>query len=128
MTEQLEKVKDFHEKFRQEYSTSPILLTEEESKLRFKLAAEELQEYKDAVLDSDKIEILDSLADQLYILLGTVLKHGMQDMIIPAFNLVHENNMNKLDSNGEPILREDGKILKPKGFVAVKLETLFKQN
>jgi predicted HAD superfamily Cof-like phosphohydrolase len=87
---------------------------------------EENQEYLDAAKDEDIIEVLDACADQLYILCGTILKHGLQDMIVPAFNLVHANNMAKLGPDGKPIFREDGKIIKPEGFEKVERKTLFK--
>jgi len=48
----------------------------------------------------------------LYILCGTILKHGMQDKIIEVFEEIQRSNMSKLDANGNPIYREDGKVLK----------------
>lgn len=125
MLEQIKKVIEFHEKFKQPFATVPTVLDIQESKLRYKLGKEELDEYLLASAEHDEVEILDALADQLYILFGTIIKNGFQDMIIPAFNLVHENNMKKLGPDGEPILREDGKIMKPEGFVKVELKTLF---
>jgi predicted HAD superfamily Cof-like phosphohydrolase len=126
MEKQLKQVQEFHEKFLQDMNSTPSLLSIEESRLRFKLMEEENIEYLDAAKDEDIIEILDACADQLYILCGTILKHGLQDMIIPAFNLVHANNMAKLGPDGKPIFREDGKIIKPEGFEKVELKTLFK--
>jgi len=125
MQAQLSKVKDFHEKFLQTIQTKPGLLSFDESQLRYNLMDEENREYKEATDDNDIIEVLDALADQLYILCGTILKHGLQDMIIPAFNLVHENNMKKLGPDGKPILNATGKIIKPEGFEKVELSTLF---
>jgi predicted HAD superfamily Cof-like phosphohydrolase len=126
MKKQLDQVKEFHLKFLQDMNTTPELLSLEESRLRFKLMDEENVEYLHAAKDEDIIEILDACADQLYILCGTILKHGLQDMIIPAFDLVHANNMAKLGPDGKPIFREDGKIIKPEGFQKVELSTLFK--
>lgn len=126
MEKQLEQVKEFHEKFLQDMNSTPELLSIEESRLRYALMKEENQEYLDAAKDKDIIEVLDACADQLYILCGTILKHGLQDMIVPAFNLVHANNMAKLGPDGKPIFREDGKIIKPEGFEKVELKTLFK--
>jgi predicted HAD superfamily Cof-like phosphohydrolase len=126
MEKQLEQVKEFHEKFLQDMNSTPELLSIEESRLRYALMKEENQEYLDAAKDEDIIEVLDACADQLYILCGTILKHGLQDMIVPAFNLVHANNMAKLGPDGKPIFREDGKIIKPEGFEKVELKTLFK--
>jgi predicted HAD superfamily Cof-like phosphohydrolase len=125
MTEQIKQVIEFHEKFLQTMETKPSLLPLAEARLRYALGKEELDEYLEAAINNDVVETLDSFADQLYILLGSIVKHGMQDMIIPAFNLVHENNMKKLGPDGKPIFREDGKIIKPAGFEKVELKTLF---
>lgn len=122
MEQQIKMVNEFHQKFKQSQSDTPVLLSKQESLLRYDLGKEELDEYIMAVGEDDLIEILDSLADQLYILFGTVCKHGLQNHIVDAFNLVHQNNMLKLGSNGEPILRSDGKILKPAGFKKVELK------
>jgi predicted HAD superfamily Cof-like phosphohydrolase len=48
----------------------------------------------------------------LYILCGTILKHGLQDKIADVFEEIQRSNMSKLDKNGKPIYREDGKVLK----------------
>lgn len=120
------KVSEFHQAFRQEQADKPTLISASKSNLRHKLMEEENDEYLTAALTGDKIEILDALADQLYILCGTILKHGLQNHIEEAFNLVHENNMRKLDKDGNPILREDGKIIKPEGFEPVNLRSVFK--
>ena len=82
--------------------------------LRFNLGKEELDEYIVAAGEEDLIEVVDALADQLYILFGTICKHGLQNHIEKAFDLVHENNMSKLGPDGEAVIREDGKIVKPK--------------
>ena len=127
MTEQIKMVVEFHEKFLQDMKTEPSLLPLAEARLRYTLGQEELDEYMEAAVDNDIVETLDSFADQLYILIGSIVKHGMQDMIVPAFKLVHENNMRKLGPDGKPIFREDGKIIKPEGFEKVELKTLFEK-
>ena len=58
------------------------------------------------------VEIADALGDQLYILCGTILKHGLQDKIIEIFQEIQRSNMSKLDAEGKPIYREDGKVMK----------------
>ena len=126
MEKQIKMVAEFHTKFKQSQSDTPVLLSSKESLLRYALGKEELDEYIAAVGQKDMIELLDSLADQLYILFGTVCKHGLQNHIASAFELVHQNNMSKLGSDGNPILREDGKILKPQGFKKVELKDILK--
>lgn len=126
MEKQIKMVAEFHRVFKQTQSETPVLLSSKESLLRYELGKEELDEYIGAVGEENLVELLDSLADQLYILFGTVCKHGLQNHIAMAFELVHQNNMLKLGSDGNPILRADGKILKPKGFKKVELNQILK--
>ena len=75
-------------------------------------------------LDHDRIA--DALGDQLYILLGTIVKHGMQHVIVDVFNEIHRSNMSKLGPDGEPILREDGKILKGPGYFPPDIDSVLR--
>ncbi len=45
--------------------------------LRYKLIREENEEYLEAALRGDLVEVADALGDILYILCGTMLKHGL---------------------------------------------------
>ena len=75
--------------------------------LRKRLMAEEYME----IVKSDTPEnFIKELCDMLYVVYGTGLAFGFD--MDEAFNRVHESNMSKLDSNGMPLKREDGKILK----------------
>lgn len=112
MKKQLNSVKEFHEKFKQENGFSPTLITEQEAELRHKIMVEEVDEYLEAAKSNDMVGVADALGDQLYILCGTILKHGMQHIIEDVFDEIHRSNMSKLGPDGEPILREDGKIIK----------------
>jgi len=116
MKKQLKAVEEFHDSFKVENGYLPKRLWEEEYTLRYNLMKEENDEYLQACLEEDIIGIADALGDQLYILCGTILKHGMQNVIENVFDEIHASNMSKLDENGEPILREDGKILKGKDY------------
>ena len=73
---------------------------------------EENEEYLEAAQNGDLIEIADACGDMLYILCGTLLKHGLQHKIDEVFTEIQRSNMSKLDENGQPIYREDGKVLK----------------
>lgn len=106
-------VEKFHDSFGIENKYEPTAeISEREGQLRFDLMREENEEYLDAVKDGDLVEIADALGDMLYILCGTILKHGMQDKIQEVFEEIQRSNMSKLDKNGKPIYREDGKVLK----------------
>lgn len=126
MIDQIKMVEEFHIKFLQTMSDTPVNISEQEAELRYKLGKEELDEYLTAAKDNDLIEVLDALADQLYILYGTITKHGLQNYIVEAFELVHKNNLAKLGPDGKPIFRADGKIIKPENFKKVELKDVFK--
>lgn len=80
--------------------------------LRYKLMREENEEYLEAAERGDLVEIADACGDMLYILCGTLLKHGLQHKIEEVFEEIQRSNMSKLDKDGNPIYREDGKVLK----------------
>ena len=116
MKKQLRKVKKFHDKFDVKTEKDFTLIPNWEYKLRYNLMFEENLEYLEACEKGDLVEIADALGDKLYILLGTILRHGLQDKIVDVFNEINASNMSKLDENGNPIFREDGKILKGKNY------------
>ncbi len=84
----------------------------EEAMLRYNLLKEENEEYLEACKNGDLVEIADALGDLLYITFGTILRHGLQHKIEEVFDEIHRSNMSKLDKDGKPIFREDGKVLK----------------
>ena len=117
MKSKLNSVNEFHKAFKVgDAPKEPTLILPKESELRFNLMKEENEEYIEACDLNDIVEIADALGDQLYILCGTILKHGMQYKIEQVFNEIHRSNMSKLDLNGQPIFRSDGKILKGKDY------------
>jgi len=124
MNKHFKMVREFHETFKQTQADEPTLIDKKEATLRYTLGTEEVDEYIEAIAQDDLIEVLDSLADQMYILIGTIHKHGLHNVFDKAFELVHQNNMRKLGPDGNPILREDGKIMKPENFEKVKLKTV----
>ena len=106
---------EFNEAFDIPKLETPNLGPKELIELRIKLLTEEVQEYAEAARSGDLVEVLDALADIGYILAGTIINHGMQDIYDDAFNEVHRSNMSKL-VDGKVIRREDGKVLKPEGW------------
>lgn len=127
MKKQIEAVEKFHNAFGQENGKVPRLLNKEDSELRFRLMAEENEEYLEAAENDDLIEIADALGDQMYILCGTILRHGMQHIIEKVFDEIQASNMSKLGEDNKPILRADGKILKGPGFFKPDLKQFFKE-
>ena len=107
----IDAVEQFHNSFGITNSYSPVSeLNEKDLKLRFELMKEE-NESIFRRKRGDLIEIADALGDMLYILCGTILKHGLQHKIADVFKK-SKSNMSKLDKNGKPIYREDGKVMK----------------
>lgn len=106
-------VETFHNAFGIDNSEAPtVALTESTLELRHRLMQEENDEYLEAAKNGNLVEVADALGDQLYILCGTILKHGMQHKIEEVFQEIQRSNMSKLDANGKPIYREDGKVMK----------------
>ena len=126
MEKQLKAVEQFHKAFGQENGKWPINLDADGYELRHRLMSEENDEYLDACDENSLVEIADALGDQLYILCGTILKHGMQHIIEDVFEEIQASNMSKLGEDGKPLLREDGKILKGPGFFKPDLTKFIK--
>jgi predicted HAD superfamily Cof-like phosphohydrolase len=116
MKKQIEAVEKFHNAFGQDNGKYPRPLTEDEYELRHSLMQEENNEYLDACDENSLVQIADALGDQLYILCGTILRHGMQHIIEDVFDEIQASNMSKLGADGKPVLRDDGKILKGPGY------------
>jgi predicted HAD superfamily Cof-like phosphohydrolase len=132
MQKQLNQLAQFQRAFNSTYNNSPTLLDEGDYNLRYLLLKEENEEYLEACQNNDKVEILDALTDQLYIVLGSIVSHGMQHIIEKAFEEVQNSNMSKLDEEGLPIINGEngvldetrplGKILKSKRFFEPNLK------
>ena len=127
MQKQLEAVKHFHDVFKISYSTDLCNdLGESKNSLRFNLMKEENEEYLQAVQNKDIVEIADALGDMLYILCGTILEHGLQHKIEAVFDEIQRSNMSKLGNDGNPIYREDGKVLKGPNYSKPNLAAILK--
>ena len=113
MKHQINSVKIFHEIYKLSYMDSPVAdIGIDKINLRFKLMAEENQEYFEAAKNNDIVEVADALGDMLYILCGTIIEHGMQDKIEEVFDEIQKSNLSKLGDDGKPIYRNDGKVMK----------------
>ena len=125
-------VEKFHNAFGIENAYEPTLVDTSDSVLRYKLMREENEEYLEACENDDLVEIADALGDMLYILSGTILKHGLQNKIEPVFEEIQRSNMSKLDKNGEPIIndgiidptRPAGKVLKGENYSPPELKKI----
>ena len=93
-------------------NTPTGVIAAKDVQLRHDLMREENEEYFAAANNGDLVEVADALGDMLYILCGTILKHGLEHKIEEVFREIQRSNMSKLDADGKPIYREDGKVLK----------------
>jgi predicted HAD superfamily Cof-like phosphohydrolase len=121
-------VREFHERFG--IRNAPALeaaLPDETVKLRHRLMAEETDEYLEAALAGDAVEIADALGDQLYILCGTILSHGMSHVIEDVFMEIQASNMSKLGVDGKPIYREDGKVMKGEQYFKPRIAEVLRE-
>lgn len=131
-----EMVREFHETFGHPVASSPNLSTTAVSdsllKLRLDLIAEEFFELVAATIGEDAaqlmsdrwaevgvvsedsprdvVETADALADMEYVIHGFALAAGIP--LPKVVEEVHASNMSKLGEDGNPIYREDGKVLK----------------
>lgn len=127
MKNNIDKVAEFHEVFQIGNNDSPTLLAEKENELRYNLLKEENEEYLEACKAGNIVEIADALGDILYITFGTIMRHGLQHKIQEVFDEIQRSNMSKLDENGQPIFREDGKILKSKNYFRPDIKSILEK-
>jgi predicted HAD superfamily Cof-like phosphohydrolase len=118
-------VKEFHQTFGLDFQESPKTdIGDRTIELRHRLMAEENDEYLEAAKNNDLVQVADALGDKLYILCGTIIAHGMQHKIVEVFEEIHRSNKSKLDENGKPIYREDGKIMKSNRYFVPDIESV----
>ena len=85
------------------------------------LIDEEHQELLEATLSEDRVEQLDALIDILVVTIGAI--HSMGADAEGAWKEVMQTNFAKIDKDtGKVRKREDGKVLKPSGWVLPNLK------
>ena len=104
-------VAEFHRAFGRPAQPQPTAEVDPAlARLRVALIEEEVGEFVTASQHSDLIGIADALADIVYVVYGTALTYGID--LDAVLREVHRSNMSKLGSDGKPVLRADGKVLK----------------
>ena len=133
MNKQLDLVTEFHRTYKLNIGNKisaqiNAKVNGDKDLLRYELMKEENDEYREAILEDDVVSVADALGDMLYILCGTIIEHGMQNIIEEVFEEIHRSNMSKLDKDGNPIYREDGKVMKGPDYFKPNIEKiLFKK-
>ena len=99
---------------------------EEQYKLYINLIEEEFKELKEAIAAGDVVEQLDALEDILVVTIGAIHSAGMDGE--GGWKEVMKTNFAKIDKDtGKVRKREDGKVLKPLGWVPPNLEPFIKK-
>ncbi len=118
----------FHKTYGLRHESTPTIeVSVEEMALRHRLMAEENDEYLEAARAGDMVEVADALGDMLYILCGTMVTHGMQDVMADVFRTIQDSNMSKLGPDGKPIYREDGKVMKGPNYFRPDISGVLEQ-
>jgi len=90
------------------------------------LIEEEAEELNQAIINKDRVEILDALIDMLVVTIGAIHSAGFDAE--GAWKEVMSTNFAKIDSlTGRVRKREDGKVLKPLGWRAPELSKYINQ-
>lgn len=130
MTSPAEHVREFHERFdvpigdlverhpeREDVGLRIVLHEEEHDELVDELEALSAMLRAGgtrAEFQTTYVRIARELADVVYIAYGTALSIGIDlDAVLAE---IHRSNMSKLDDDGQPVRRADGKILKGPNF------------
>lgn len=124
----MEMVEEFHDRFSDFMNLQPVTWPSlDVVELRLNLIREEKDELEEAVANLDIVETVDALADMVYVIYGFASGLGVD--LDEVLKEVHRSNMTKLDENGNPIFRSDGKILKSDLFEEPRLaEILLEQS
>lgn len=84
----------------------------------------EVMEYAYAENVSDPQEVADGLLDIIVVAYGTLLAYFGPEATKRMAIEVARSNLDKVIGEGLPILREDGKVLKPEGWVAPRIKEI----
>lgn len=153
MNKATSQVLEFHKEFNQPIGDKIAFPDGERMKLRMILIQEEAREILEGIKDRDLPNVLKELCDLQYVLLGTVIEFGMQDVFQYAFDEVQASNMSKLSPNYEEALKQaviisdetgvltkinenengscyitrlsDDKVLKPSSYMAANMDQFF---
>mgnify|MGYP000117876536 CR=1 FL=1 len=125
----IKMVREFHDAFGINSIAQPSVgIGTATQQLRFDLMQEENEEYLEAALNGDLVEVADALGDMLYILCGTILAHGMQHKMEEVFTEIHRSNMSKLGADGKPVYRADGKVLKGPNYFKPEISEIMSED
>lgn len=139
-------VRRFHHVYGLPVQTDGASLQRESLDMRMSLIAEEFAELVGAVYGQaaraeiessyrravaaddgtrDTVETADALADLIYVIYGMALETGIDLAAVLAE--VQRSNMSKLGTDGKPVYREDGKVLKGPDYFPPNVEAVLRR-
>lgn len=127
------RVLEFNKGGGQDVTYTPRWIKREDFKKQLAILREEVNEIDEAFEKRDMPEVLDGLADTLYVLLGLVSRLGLVGEMVGAFKEVCDSNDTKIWHNGinvavfkeavDPVTGEKfTKIGKPETFEPARLD------
>jgi|TARA_R110000765_G_scaffold352253_1_gene442197 predicted HAD superfamily Cof-like phosphohydrolase len=120
-----ESLSVFHQAFncprKKQYKKASVLDTEL-LLLRKNLIREEFKELLIAISNEPAENVLKELVDVVVVCVGMADTYGWD--FDTAFARVHDSNMSKLDNDGKPLYRADGKVLKSENYKPPELYDL----
>jgi hypothetical protein len=78
----------------------------------------------EGVMAPDVVELAKELVDLVYVTVGMAVEFGYP--LDRVWDEVHASNMRKIGPDGKFVVRDDGKILKPEGWVGPDIEGCLK--
>ena len=120
MKKQVQQVKKFRTSFGLSNNVHDC-----DKELHQALVTEELEEMIQA---NNHVEIADAIIDQMYLLIGYACNLQIEDKLEALFDEVHRSNMSKLDKDGKPIYRADGKVMKSELYFKPNLKNILVNN
>ena len=139
-------VRRFHHVYGLPVQTDGASLERESLDMRMSLIAEEFAELVGAVYGQaaraevessyrravaaddgtrDTVETADALADLIYVIYGMALETGID--LASVLAEVQRSNMSKLGTDGKPVYREDGKVLKGPDYFPPNVEAVLRR-
>jgi predicted HAD superfamily Cof-like phosphohydrolase len=121
-----EKVREFMVAMGQEvqsFTRFPDMYT---AVMRYKLIHKKVDEFDQALIDGDIVELTDALCDLLYATYSYGLAFGIP--LDKCFDEVHRSNLSKIGPDGKVTFRSDGKVLKPASYRPPNLEQFLDLN
>jgi len=95
MRKEIEMVGDFQRQFEAPVLETPTIPDTQRCELKISLIQEELNEIKAGIQENNMIEVMDGVADLLYVTFGLINEFGLNKSIVDIFNEVHRSNMTK---------------------------------